>query len=98
MTQEEVAGFGALSFPLITRILCIDLEEAFECLLPGQVLRVKPKSRQHRKSSRRRRQRREGSQATQRLEEGLDRWAERTEELGQSLEAVGTLGSPGAGG
>lgn len=32
MTQEEVVGFGALSFPLITHILCIDLEEAFECL------------------------------------------------------------------
>lgn len=32
MTQEEVAGFGALSFPLDHHILCIDLEEAFECL------------------------------------------------------------------
>ena len=98
MTQEEVAGFGALSFPLITHILCTDLEEAFECLLPGQVLGVKPKSRQHRRNSRRRRQRREGSWATQRLEEGLDMWAEQTEELGRSLEAVGTLGCPGAGG
>lgn len=32
MTQEGVKGFGALPFPAISPILCIDLEVPFECL------------------------------------------------------------------